>query len=203
MREMIRMVVVVTLLALVSGGLLAVVRQQTAPRIEAQELKFVKGPAILSILKGCENDPLQDRFKIEDGEEIRNFYVGEFNGKPDVVAFESSAMGFAGSIGVMVGVNILDDKIVGIGVTTHSETPGLGARAKSDPSFAKGFVGLSILEPIKVKADGGEVDALAGATITSRGVCAAVTAAGEVYKKLKPEIEKDAAEVPLHPAKQA
>ncbi|MEW5736189.1 MAG: RnfABCDGE type electron transport complex subunit G [Thermodesulfobacteriota bacterium] len=199
MREMIKMVVVVTLLAAASGVLLAAVRNGTAARIEDQELFYVKGPAILSIMKGCQNDPITDRFKIKDGEVDRSFFVGEFNGKPDVVAFETSAGGFGGPIGVMVAININDDKIVGIGVTTHSETPGLGARAKEDPSFAKGFVGKSILEPLKVRADGGQIDALAGATITSRAVCAAVTSAGDIYKKLKTEIAKDAAAVQLHP----
>lgn len=202
MREMIKMVVVVTLLAAASGVLLAGVRNGTAARIEQQELFYVKGPAILNILKGCENDPITDRFKLKDGELDRSFFVGEFGGKPDVVAFETSAGGFGGPIGVMVAINLNDDKIVGVGVTTHSETPGLGARAKDDPSFAKGFVGNTILEPLKVRADGGQVDALAGATVTSRAVCAAVTSAGEIYKKLKSEIQKEVAGVKLTPAKQ-
>jgi len=38
------------------------------------------------------------------------------------------------------------------------------------------------------KADGGQIDALSGATISSRGVCGAIVEAGEIYKKLKPTI---------------
>ena len=45
-------------------------------------------------------------------------------------------------------------------------------------------------EPIKVKQDGGKVDAITGATITSRGVCEGLTSADSFYERLKPEIMK-------------
>jgi len=90
----------------------------------------------------------------------------------------------------MVGVNVETDKIVGIGVTTHSETPGLGAMAKDDPGFAAQFKGFSITKPIKVTNDGGQVNAISGATITSRAVCAAATDAGNIYQKLKPRLSE-------------
>ncbi|MGA8241231.1 MAG: RnfABCDGE type electron transport complex subunit G [Desulfobacterales bacterium] len=188
MREMIQMVVVLTVLSFVSGGLLAYVKDGTKDKIEVQQLNFVKGPAIKAILKGATNDPIKDRFKLKDGDTEQSFFVGVFDGKPDTVAFESSGKGFGGDLGLMVGVNLEDDKIVGVGVTTHSETPGVGSRAKSDPSFVAQFPGQSIAETFKVKADGGQVDALSGATVTSRGVSAALTEAGKIYEKLKPQI---------------
>ena len=188
MREMIQMVVVLTVLSFVSGGLLAYVKDGTKDKIEVQQLTFVKGPAIKAILKGATNDPITDRFKLKDGDTERSFFVGVFDGKPNIVAFESSGKGFGGDIGLMVGVNLEDDKIAGVGVTTHSETPGVGSRAKTDPTFVAQFPGLPIAETFKVKADGGQVDALSGATVTSRGVSAALTEAGKIYEKLKPEI---------------
>jgi electron transport complex protein RnfG len=192
MREMIQMVVVLTVLSFVSGGLLAYVKDGTKDKIEFQQLTFVKGPAIKEILKGAANDPITDRFKLKDGDAERSFFVGVFDGKPDTVAFESSGKGYGGDIGVMVGVNLEDGKIVGVGVTTHSETPGVGSRAKTDPTFVAQFPGQPIAETFKVKADGGQVDALSGATFTSRGVAAALTEAGEIYEKLKPQIEDKA-----------
>ena len=188
MREMIQMVVVLTVLSFVSGGLLAYVKDGTKEKIEVQQLTFVKGPAIKAILKGAANDPIKDRFKLKDGDTEQSFFVGVFDGKPDTVAFESTGKGFGGDIGLMVGVNLENDKIVGVGVTTHSETPGVGSRAKTDPSFVAQFPGMSIEETFKVKADGGQVDALSGATVTSRGVSAALTDAGKIYEKLKPQI---------------
>jgi len=195
MREMIKLFVVITLFSSLAGGLLAVVRSGTAERIEYQQLKFVKGPTIIEIMKGCSNDPLVDRFKIADGKKERNFFVGVFEGKPNTVALESFGKGFGGDIGVIVAVNLEDDKIVGIGVTTHSETPGLGSRTKTDPSFKSQFKGLPIKEPFKVKPDGGKIDALSGATISSRGVCGAVIKSAEIYMRLKPTILEKIKEV--------
>ena len=188
MRELIKMVVVLTVLAVLSGGLLSGLRNATAARIEVQQLKFVKGPAIKVILKGVSNDPIKDRFAIKDGETERKFFVGKFDGKANTVAFESYGKGYGGDIGLMVAINMEDDTIVGAGVTTHSETPGLGATAKDDPGFVSQFKGLPIEETFKVTNDGGKVNALSGATITSRAVCAAATQAGGIYQRMKPQL---------------
>ncbi|MBW1649394.1 MAG: RnfABCDGE type electron transport complex subunit G [Deltaproteobacteria bacterium] len=190
MREMIKMIVVLTILSSFSGGLLAALKNGTQEKIDYQELKNVKGPAIESILKGCENDPIVDRFKITDGEQERSFFVGIFNGKPKSVAFETYGKGFAGKVGVIVGVNLEDGSMLGAQVTTHNETPGVGSKAKDDPSFVSQFTKKIVTDTFGVKQDGGNIDAIAGATITSRGVCMAVTQAGEIYKRLKPEIAK-------------
>ncbi|MFO7688323.1 MAG: RnfABCDGE type electron transport complex subunit G [Desulfobacterales bacterium] len=188
MREMIQMVVVLTILSCVSGGLLASIRNETKEKIEYQQLVFVKGPAIRSILQGSSNDPITDRFKVQDGETERSFFVGVFDGKASTVTFETSGKGFGGDIGVMVGVNLDDDKIVGVGVTTHSETPGIGSKAKTDAAFSAQFKGMPLKDTFKVKTEGGQVDSLSGATITSRGVSAALTDAGKIYENLKPQI---------------
>lgn len=188
MREMIKLFVVVTLFSCFSGGLLAAVKSGTQERIEYQQLKFVKGPALLEILKGTSNDPLVDRFKIKDGKAERNFFVGVFDGKRNTVALESYGKGFGGDIGVIVAINLENDQILGIGVTTHSETPGVGSRAKTDPAFSSQFKGLSVKGAFKVKADGGTIDAVSGATVSSRGVCSAVADAVEAYQRLKPTI---------------
>jgi len=188
MRETLKLFVVVTLFGALSGGLLAGVRAGTKERIEYQQIKFVKGPAVMEILKGSTNDPLTTRFKLKDGKEERTFFVGVFDGKPNTVAFESSGKGYGGDIGVVVAVNIEKDEIVGVGVTTHRETPGVGSRAKTDAKFAAQFKGQPIGEPFKVKAEGGKIDALSGATVSSRGVCGAVVSSGEIYRRLKSSI---------------
>jgi len=188
MREMIRLLVVVAVFSAVSGGLLAAIQNGTRDRIEYQQLKFVKGPTIQQILEGSSNDPLVDRFKLPDGKEEISFFVGVFDGKANIVALEAFGKGFEGDIGVIVAVNVENDEIVGIGVTTHSETPGVGSRAKTDPSLSEQFKGLPIKEPFKVKADGGKIDAISGATVSSRGVCGAVVDSAEIYMRLKKDI---------------
>lgn len=188
MREMIQMVVVLTLLSSVSGGLLAAIKNNTEERIAYQQLKFVKGPAIRSILEGSSNDPITDRFTLKDGEVQRSFFVGVFDGQPNAVAFETSGKGYGGDVGLMVGVDIVDDTLLGVGVTTHAETPGVGARAKTDPAFAAQFKGMPFEGEFKVMSDGGQVDALSGATITSRAVSSALTDAVDIYERMKPQL---------------
>ena len=194
MKEMIKMVVVLTILAAFSGGLLASIKDGTAEDIEKQKLTFVKGPAILKILADASNDPIADRFKIKDGEQEHSFFVGVLNGKPEAVAFESFGKGFGGDVGVMIGVDVETDKIVGIGVTTHQETPGIGARAATDRAFQGQFTGKDFSGEFKVKPDGGQVDALSGATVTSRGVSGALTQAVTIYERVKPQVTEKLSE---------
>ena len=188
MREMLKLFIAVDVFSCLSGGVLAAIQNVTKERIEYQQLKFVKGPTIKKIMEGCSNDPIIDRLRIVDEAKKIDLFIGEFEGKRNAVAFETFGKGFGGVMGVIVGVNLENDEIIGVGVTTHSETPGVGSRTKTDPDFVAQFKGLSIIEPFKVKADGGQIDALSGATISSRGVCGAVVEAGEIYKKLKPTI---------------
>ena len=188
MKEMIKMVVVLTILSCFSGWVLAALRDGTKDRIEMQELELVKGPAVRAIMEGATNDPVTDRFKIKDGEVERSVFVGVFDSEPSTVAIETFGNGYGDKVGVMIAVNVNDDKIVGLGITTHKETPGLGGNAKDDPSFAAQFKGLILGEPIKVTKDGGSINALGGATITSRGVCSAATNAGAIYKQIKPQV---------------
>ena len=188
MREMIKLFIVVVVFSSLSGGVLAAIRNATQEKIEYQQLKFVKGPTIKNIMEGSSNDPLIDRLRVMDETKEMDVFVGEFDGKRNTVAFETFGKGFGGAMGVMVRVNLENDEIVGVGVTTHSETPGVGSKAKTDPDFADQFKGLSINNPFQVKADGGQIDSLSGATISSRGVCGAVVMAGEIYKRVKPKI---------------
>ena len=63
------------------------------------------------------------------------------------------------------------------------------AKAKSDPSFVAQFKDQALADPFKVTTDGGSINAISGATITSRAVSAAATDASEIYQKLKSQID--------------
>ncbi len=188
MREMIKMVVVLTILSFFSGGVLAYIRNNTQDRIENQVLEFVKGPAIRAIFEGAVNNPVTDRFTLKDGDVERTFFVGVFDGEPRGVAFETSGKGYGGDVGLMVGIDVKDNQLMGVSVTTHGETPGMGAKAKSDPSFAAQFTGLDLEQTVAVTQDGGSISAISGATITSRAVSSAATDADKIYQKLKTQI---------------
>ena len=188
MREMIKMLIVLTILATLSGGLLAAIRDNTKDRIENQVLEFVKGPAIRSILEGATNDPIVDRFQIKDGDVEHTIFVGVLEGEPRAVTFETSGKGYGGDVGLMVGIDTKDNKIIGVGVTTHAETPGMGAKAQTDPSFVAQFRELPLEGQVNVTGDGGSINAISGATITSRAVCSATNDALKIYENLKPQL---------------
>ena len=196
MREIIKMVIVLTILSCFSGGLLAYINTATEDRIENQVLQFVKGPAVRSIFADATNDPITDRILIKDGEIERTFFVGVIDGEPRGVAFETFGKGgYAGDVGLMVGIDVNEDALIGVGVTTHAETPGMGAKAKTDPSFAAQYEGLSVNEPIKVTNDGGTINSISGATITSRAVSSAATEAAQIYLELKPQLTEKLKEI--------
>ena len=127
---------------------------------------------------------------------MRDFFVGVFEGEAKGLAMEaSSSKGYKGDIGLVVAVDVKTDKLMGLGVTTHNETPGLGAKAKSDAKFSGQFKGVAAAGSVKVNQDGGAINAISGATITSRAVCDAVTDALGVYERLKPQILEKMKEV--------
>lgn len=190
MREMMNMILVLTVLTAVSGGLLAKVQSSTAVQIENQVLKFQKAPAIAEIFPGATNDPLAERFNVTaDGIELQIF-PGILADGSKAVAFETKGTGFGGPVGLMVGINLETDQIIQARVTTHSETPGIGSRAKDDLSFVSQFAGKNLDTNFALKGDGGGIDAMSGATVTSKGVSIAALQAKEFYQKLKPEIVK-------------
>lgn len=82
-------------------------------------------------------------------------------------AFLVSPYGYAGNIDMLVGVGA-DGKIKGIKILRQRETPGLGAGIARQ-KFLKQFTGKSARDPLEPKKD---IDAITGATISSRAVCA-------------------------------
>lgn len=93
--------------------------------------------------------------------------------------------GFSGRFTLMVGF-LPDGSVSNIEVLEHKETPGLGTKMAL-PAFKDQFKGLKIDGlpggKLKVKKDGGTVDAITAATISSRAFCDAVNRANELNKK--------------------
>jgi electron transport complex protein RnfG len=191
-REIIKMILVLTVLSVISGGLLAAINNQTKDQAQLQLIKYIKGPALRKIFQNASNDPITSRFEIKEGKTSRNVFVGVIDGQPRGIAFETFGKGgYGGYVGLMVGVDVTDDKLIGVAVTSHSETPGMGARAETDTDFTGQFQGIPIKdEPFKVRQDGGSIDALSGATLTSRAVCLATTEAAQIYQEIKPQLEE-------------
>lgn len=149
---------------------LAGVNSITAPKIEQLNAEKTQ-QAIEAVLPGGFDTQITDY--TDDTGLVTNVYSGA-NG----YAFEVTPAGFDNTITMMVGVDH-DGKVLGISIVSHTETSGLGAVAAASTSagesFRGQFVGMS--GSVSVTKDGGEVDALTGATITSRAVCTGVNAA--------------------------
>ena len=100
-------------------------------------------------------------------------------------AVEVTPGGFDNTITMMVGVD-KEGNVLGIDIISHTETAGLGAVADAATpagvSFREQFAGKA--GSVSVTKDGGEIEAITGATITSRAVCVGVNAALEVVGKM-------------------
>ena len=100
-------------------------------------------------------------------------------------AIQVTPGGFDNTITMMVGVDT-EGKVLGISIISHTETAGLGAVAAAGTpageAFRGGFVGKT--GSVSVTKDGGEVQAITGATITSRAVCVGVNAALECVAQM-------------------
>ena len=88
--------------------------------------------------------------------------------------------GFGGAIDMMVGVSN-EGAVTGISIISHSETPSLGANCVR-PEWQAQFVGAT--GDLAVSKDGGTIDALTGATVTSRGVTQGVNLALAYVKEV-------------------
>lgn len=92
--------------------------------------------------------------------------------------------GFSGNISLMVGI-LADGTINNISVLQHAETPGLGSKM-TEPSFKDQFNEKNPASfNFKVKKDGGDVDAITAATISSRAFCDAVNRALSTFENNK------------------
>ena len=127
--------------------------------------------AIAAVLPGGYDSEITD-FEDATGL-VSKVYAGEAG-----YAFEVTPGGFDNTITMMVGVGT-DGTVLGIDIISHTETAGLGAvsdaATPAGVAFREQFIGMS--GTVSVSKDGGEVEAITGATITSRAVCEGVNAA--------------------------
>lgn len=179
--SLLNMVLVLTGVAVIMGGVLAFVNHVTAGPIEEQkQLALEKG--INTVMQADNLTVTQiDTIKMNDAKGKEQVYILYHNEKG--AAVESSTMGFGGELKVLVGFDT-DGNILGYTLLEHQETPGLGAKA--DQWFQKGqkgdIIGKNPAEGLIVSKDGGKVDAITASTITSRALLRAVTNAYNAYK---------------------
>ena len=185
---MIKMIVVLSVICLAAGLLLGTVKQATLSRIEEQVLICVKGPALKNVLKNFDNNPIADRQQFKVGKTDTQVIVFPAISKGCLtgVAIEGFGKGYGGDIGVMVGFDLKKDELTGIGITTMKETPGVGTSISKD-DFTEQFFGHPVSN-LSLKSQKGDIDAVSGATFSSKGAVDAVQKSVNIYTAIKPEI---------------
>lgn len=161
-------VILLVIVVLVSVTLLRFVDTFTRPKIEAQEEAQTQAQ-LKSLFPDMTDYTLKD-----------DVYIINTNGKRIGYAFLATGMGYHGAITILVGLEN-ETTLKGISIISQSETAGLGDRIRQF-FFTDRFAGKNIAD-IKLKQDGGEIDAITGSTISSRAVIDAVRE--EALKKVK------------------
>ncbi len=170
-----KMIIVLAVVATVSGGILAAWDSVTQPKITENRLAEIRA-AVADVLPEYEHYD-----EIEANE--TTFYVGkDATGNMVGVAFRVAGSGFQGEIAMMVGITPDFGEITGLAILEQIETPGLGSKIDTDPSnrenpdwFTTQFQGVPTTSDITALKNEQpdqptEVQAITGATISSRAV---------------------------------
>lgn len=168
-------------IALVAGAALAGVNILTEePIAEAQAA--ARRQAIAEVLPQFDNNPADEAFEY-DG---LTLFPAKMSGADVGMAVETySDNGFSGRFTILAGFDMAG-RLTGYRVLSHAETPGLGARMSdwfSEDGTQHSAIGHTM--PFGIKADGGDIDAITGATITSRAFMEALNKAAEACTNSK------------------
>ncbi|HSO83240.1 RnfABCDGE type electron transport complex subunit G [Thiocapsa sp.] len=162
---------------------------------KAEDLKASLAEVIPPAIHG--NDLLADPLTLEgpDGLPL-TVYRARQGLQVTGVAYRVSGVGYAGPIELLLGLDAAGT-VLGTRVLSHAETPGLGDKmevAKGD--WILGFDGLRLGNPPAerwaVKKDGGDFDQFTGATITPRGILAALRSGLEFFEKHRDDLTASA-----------
>ena len=178
MNKILKLALVLLAVSAIVAGVLGIINELTYPVIDAQK-QAKTAEAFASVLKADRFDEIE--FSNPDFPTVLTVHKAEGVG----YVVTSKFSGAQGNITLAVGVDN-DYKCTGISVIEHSETSGLGANAASTGevgvNFRAQFVGQD--ESIALSNAGGSIDALTGATITSRAITEAVATSIKAVKTL-------------------
>ena len=171
-----RATLLLLLIALLGAGLLALLQYFAAPRIE-QQRQAAAERALLDLLPAgsYDNRPLQQPIALAAGGLLGNGraeqgYQASLNGQPSAVLLPVSARGYEGPIQLLVAITP-DGRLLASKVLQQQETPGLAdLLAPERVSWLRSLDGKSLAADWSLSADGGRIDQIAGATVTSRAV---------------------------------
>lgn len=171
-KYVLRLTVTLLLITAFVAAALAGVNAITKDKIAATQQEK-KNNAMKQVLPGYESFT---EVAFTGDETVKAVYQPEGSDTAYVVEV-APATGFGGEISMMVGID--GGKVTGVSIVSHAETAGLGAVAAENSEkgsqFRSGFIGAE--GSVQVDKDGGTIDSITGATITSRAVADGVNAA--------------------------
>ncbi|AOY88119.1 electron transporter RnfG [Marinobacter salinus] len=195
------------LFAVITGGTIAVTQAFTEQRIQEQAAR-AEAKALFEIIPESmrDNDLLKDTVQLPASDQLATkgpltVWVARRGSQPTGIIMPVIATdGYSGNIKLLVGVD-MEGTILGVRVTSHKETPGLGDRIETKKSpWIRSFDGRSLGEPPhrewNVKKNGGDFDEFTGATITPRAVVKAVKKALIYFRKNREAIRERLNETP-------
>ncbi|MDX8389340.1 MAG: RnfABCDGE type electron transport complex subunit G [Mariprofundaceae bacterium] len=186
MRDEVRMILSLTLVALTATLLLAFIDQLTREPIAAAERETLLR-ALNQVLPEHGNDPMQDQMRLQEADHSYQVYPArDRQGHTLAVAWETTATdGYNGKIKILLGV-LADGSLYAIRIISHKETPGLGDAITTDQQWLDSFIGRTLAKTHwAVRKDGGDFDQFTGATITPRAVIKAVNKALKRFETRK------------------
>lgn len=178
------MLVVLTVITVITGALLGYVYNITKEPI-ALSKKLKQENAVKEVAPDFDNSPIEEAYTVTINGLDLTVFPAEKEGKKAGAAVQSkTSIGFGGEISVMVGFNA-DGTIRNYRVLSHAETPGLGSKMEEWFRTDKGDQSVLGKNPatdnLTVKKDGGSVDAITAATISSRAFLDAIANAYAAY----------------------
>lgn len=181
-RTFFKMLAALTVIAVLSAFALSSVYSLTRQPIEkAKDRRQLE--AISQVVEEFDNNPYAEKMIIftPDKKHKLELFPARKNGSINSFAIKSySDNGFGGRIELIAGFYI-DGTVKSFKIIQHNETPGLGSKA-DEPRFKKQFDGFDpARHKFKVRQDGGEIDGITAATITSRAVIDAIQRAVDAY----------------------
>ncbi len=170
MRDIWKLVIVLTLICGISAAALQVARVNLSPVIEKQNDRYIRGPALERLFDTPADQVLGNKLMLTlDGEVYPVFYKKE-NGKVTALAVEAAGKGgYGGDIRIMIGIDMVSHKLIGLEIIQHSETPGVGARVEKE-SFRKQWKNAPATGELALQQNGGKIKAITGATYSSKAV---------------------------------
>lgn len=188
MSEIVRMVVVLSLIAGICSAVLTMANQGLGPRIEQQTDLYVRGPALERLFNKPATEVLPNKITVQTGEAAIPVFFSRDGQTVSTLAIEAiGAGGYGGDLKLMVGIDLTTGRQIGIEVVQHSETPGLGARIE-EVTFRRQWQGLPTDAPVALASDGGTIDGISGATSTSRAAVGGTNAVLAFLRDHKDEI---------------